>query len=119
METVLIEGVRLAQNKEGKEFTILTLIGGIEMVESKEGTFYATARKCRVTSTFSHELAKTFIGSSLPGKIVRVECEPYSYFIEESGKEIELSHKWQFVPASAQGLRSNANFSEEEVEVIS
>ena len=119
MEKVTIEGYRLAQNQEGEEFVLLTLMGDVEMIQSSQtGRFYATAKKTRITSTFTPEVAKTLIGKQIPGKIVRVDCDPYSYVIEDTGEEITLSHRWDFQRASPQGFHSMVDAFEEEVEVI-
>lgn len=70
-------------SKEGKEFITLDIQGGLEMIQSQiTGQFYSTVRKSSVSTTFGETLAATLIGSQIPGKIVSVEVEPYSYVID-------------------------------------
>jgi len=38
------------------------------------------------------------LGSELPGKIVRVPCEPYEYEIPETGEKLQLCHTWDYMP---------------------
>ena len=102
MEIVTISGYRLAQNQEGESFVVLELMGDVELVQSSvTGRFYATAKKASITSTFSPEIADRLIGKELPGKVQRVACEPYSYVVPETGEEIVLEHRWDYIPANA------------------
>ena len=101
MEKVTISGFRLAQNQEGEQFVVLNLIGGVELIQSSStGKFYATARKASIPSTFTPEVAKTLLGTQVPGKIIRVECKPYSYTVPETGEEVTLNHHWEYVTAN-------------------
>jgi hypothetical protein len=87
------------QDKEGKEFHSLILNGGIEMVKSKNtGRYYATTRKCSITSTFNEVMCKSFLGTVLEGKIVKVPCEPYEYALPSRGEVINLDFRWEYVP---------------------
>lgn len=86
-------------NAEGEDFFALELQGGLSMVQSKEtGQFYATAKKTSVTSTFDEEACKELIGTKIEGEIVKVQCEPYTFAIEQTGEEITLDFRWQFRP---------------------
>lgn len=86
-------------SKDYKPFITLELQGDVELVQSVEtGRFYATARKCSISSTFSEEVAKTLIGTKFPGSIVRVQKEPYDYTIPETGQTIKLAHGYEYRP---------------------
>lgn len=90
------------QAKDGREFVLLQLQGGVEMVQSQQtGKFYATVRKCTVSTTFDEATAKSLIGTQLPGKIVRIDCEPYEYVEESTGQVLSLAHRWTFWPEGA------------------
>lgn len=72
------------------------------MVQSQQnGRFYATVRKCTVSTTFDDKVAKSLIGTQLLGRIVRVECEPYEYTLESTGEVISLAHRWGYWPEGA------------------
>ncbi len=87
-------------NAEGKEFNSLTVMGGVEFVQSqKSGSFYATAWKASIACTFNDEMCKSLIGKNLPGDIEKVEVEPYEYHIPETGETIYLTHKYSYNPA--------------------
>ena len=87
------------QSEDGSTFFALTIQGGIELIKSKETSkFYATARKASITSTFDKETCQALIGTEMPGNIVKVECQPYSYTIKETGEIIELSHRYEYEP---------------------
>jgi hypothetical protein len=87
------------ENKDGKPFVALELTGDLEMIQSAQtGRFYASAKRCTVSSVFSEEIAKTLIGKQLPGRIERVECTPYDYTVKETGEVLSLTHTYTYVP---------------------
>ena len=96
---VTVKEAHERMGKDNKPFVSLELIGGLELVQSQNtGRFYATARRCFVSSTFNLETAKQFIGQKMPGKIVRIQCEPYEFTIPESGEVISLGFRYDFQP---------------------
>ena len=104
MVTVINFHVR--QNKDGKDFVTLTLQGDVELVQSMEtGKFYATARKCSITSTFDEQTAQRIIGTTMPGTIKRVESDPYDFTVSETGEVIKLAHTYQYQPETAESSR--------------
>lgn len=97
------------RQSEEKEFFVLELSGGVEMVLSKTtGQFYATSKKATITSTFDEETCQSLIGSEFPGSIVKEECEPYEYTIQDTGEIITLSHRYVYKgeESSAQNHRT-------------
>ena len=97
MVTVINYHVR--QTRDGKDFVTLTLQGDVELVQSMEtGKFYATARKCSISSTFNEQTAKTLIGSKMPGTIKRVQSDPYDFTIQDTGEVIKLAHSYEYSP---------------------
>jgi hypothetical protein len=102
---VTVKSYALRESKEGKQFIALELQGDLEMVQSMgTGRFYATARKCSVTSTFDEATAKSLIGKTMPGSIKRVEAETYEYAIPETGEVILLAHTYQYFPEEGPSL---------------
>lgn len=88
-------------SNDGETFCTLEIQGGVEMVLSKEtGNFYATAKKTSITSTFDKYTCQDLIGTELPGSIDKVNCEPYDYILKATGKTIQLTHKFVYVPES-------------------
>jgi len=85
------------ENTDGKEFIALIVQGGLEVVKSKEGHYYATAKKASIPSTFSEAICQSLIGEKLPGSIVRMETEAYEFALPETGEVITLSHRWQYM----------------------
>ncbi|UGU14240.1 hypothetical protein LS482_11000 [Sinomicrobium kalidii] len=96
---VRIINYKQRQAEDGREFFVLEISGGIEMVRSKEtGHFYATSKKTSIPSTFDEETCAALIGTEMPGQVVRQEVEPYSYVVKETGEELTLSHRWVYIP---------------------
>ncbi len=99
---VRIVNYQQRQTEQGKVFFVLELQGGIEMVKSAETSkFYVTARKATISSTFDELTCQSLIGSELPGKIEKINCDPYEYTIKETGEIITLTHRYEFVEESS------------------
>lgn len=70
------------------------------MIQSqKTGKFYATVRKCNISTTFDESIAKGLIGSVLPGTIERISTDPYDYTIKSTGEVVTMSHSYGYQPA--------------------
>lgn len=84
-------------SKDGEEFLVLELQGGVTPVQSQEtGRMYFTAKTCTVPCTFDEDTAQDLIGMEFPGDIVRVECDEYEFTIPETGEIISLSSRWEY-----------------------
>lgn len=96
---VTITNYHVRQNNEGNPFIALELQGDIEMIQSaSSGNFYASAKRCSMSSTFSEDTAKTLIGKQLPGRIDRIECEAYDFVVKNTGEVISLTHTYVYNP---------------------
>jgi hypothetical protein len=96
---VTVSDYAVRQNAEGKDFVVLILQGDMELVKSQTtGNFYATAKKCTITSTFNENTAAALIGKEIPGKIIKQDCEPYEFIVPETAEVLELSHRWVYIP---------------------
>jgi hypothetical protein len=108
---VKVVAAHLRQSEKGS-FVLFEIMGQIELLQSqKTGRFYATARRCMISTTFDATTANNFVGQSLPGSIDRVECDPYDYKIPETGEEVVLAHRWDYVPEE-QPLKSTSRMSD-------
>jgi hypothetical protein len=98
MVTIVDYHVRTS-SKDGREFIALELQGDFELVKSEQtGRYYATAKRCSISSTFNEDTAKQLIGTKYPGTIIRVQREAYEYVIPETGESITLTHGYEFRP---------------------
>jgi hypothetical protein len=98
---VTIVAAHLREGDKGS-FVSLELQGDVELIQSMQtGRFYATAKKCFISSTFTEEQAKGLVGSKIPGSIARVDSEPYEYTVPATGEVIELSHTYTYLPSNA------------------
>lgn len=97
---VKVKSYALREGENG-QFVSLELEGDLEMVQSlKTGRFYATTRRCFISSTFDEQTAKEMVGRKIPGEIVRTQCDPYDYTIEETGEVISLTHRYDYRPVT-------------------
>lgn len=72
------------------------------MVQSQAtGRFYATVRRCAISSTFDQLTAERMIGKQMPGSIERVPCDPYDFTIEATGEVMKIGYRWSYVPEGA------------------
>lgn len=96
---VRVIGYHENESSDGEKFYSLSIQGGVEMVRSAEtGNFYATARKTRITTTFDALTCQSLVGTEMPGRVVRQECEPYEFLVEKTGELIQLTHTYQYLP---------------------
>lgn len=87
------------RQKEDKEFFVLEITGGIEMVLSEStGNYYATAKKAYISSTFDEETCKNLVGTEMSGSVEKQICAPYEYTIKDTGEVIVLEHRYAYVP---------------------
>jgi hypothetical protein len=99
---VRIIDCKLSENADGKEFVSLKIQSGVEMIQSQQtGRFYLTAKSCYIPSTFDLSSAEALIGSELPGKVARVDSEPYEYRVKETGDVPTLNHRYEYRPDDA------------------
>ena len=95
---VKIIDVKTVKTEVGKEFNMLVVQGGIEpLVSNKTGKIYFTMRKAIVSTTFDAATCSSLIGTELPGKVEKVDCQPYEYIVKETGEILTLSHNWQYI----------------------
>jgi hypothetical protein len=81
MITIVDYHVRTS-SKDGKEFISLELQGDFELVQSQEtGRYYATAKRCSISSTFTEEATKQLIGAKYPGSRDRVKEDSSSLYL--------------------------------------
>lgn len=105
---VTVVNAHLRENEKGS-FVSLELGGEIELVQSAlTGRFYATSRKCFISSTFDIDTAKKFVGKQIKGSIVRVAAESYDFTVPQTGEVIQLAHSWAYVPDEMVAEQANA-----------
>ncbi|MBS1640670.1 MAG: hypothetical protein JSR12_11505 [Bacteroidetes bacterium] len=103
---VKVTGYVIKERREdGEPFILLELSGGLEFVQSQQtGKFYATSKKTKIPATFGEDLAKEFVGQTMPGEIVRVPCEAYEYEVPNSDEIITLHHTYSYLPSKGAEL---------------
>ena len=101
---VTVTGFQERKSNEGNVYFALELQSDdLEFVVSKTtGRHYATVRKCFMSSTFNAAVCNMMLGKSLPGSITKVECDPYSFVIPETGEEITRNHRYEYTPVEVQ-----------------
>lgn len=98
---VQVKSYALRESENG-EFISLELEGDLELVQSQNtGRYYATTRRCWISSTFDENTARLMVGKTLSGKITRIQCEPYEYTLPETGEIITLGYRWDYTPEEA------------------
>lgn len=96
---VRIIGYKTREREDRTNFYLLEVQGGIEMIKSKTtNQYYATAKKATVSTTFDEDTCRGLIGSEFPGKISKIQTEPYSYTVKESGEILTLTHRYVYLP---------------------
>lgn len=109
---VTIIAAHKREKEDGKTFISLELQGDIVMIQSSNtGRFYATAKRCFIFSTFDEATANRLVGSQMPGRIDKVECQPYDFTIPETAEVIQLSHTYTYFPENAPSSVTQPNMA--------
>lgn len=96
---VRIVKFKKSTSNDGKEFISLKVAGGIEAIQSQTtGRFYLTERSAYIATTFCEETATALIGTTIPGTVKRVSCDPYDYNPKDSDEIITLDYKYEYMP---------------------
>ena len=99
--------------KDGTTFIALEITGGLEIIQSNSsGKFYGTVKKTSIPCSFGEDLAKTLIGTQMPGNIVRVTVDPYDYVNKTTGQIIQLQHSYSYQPEGSMELIGQTQVSE-------
>ncbi len=110
---VTVINYKKRQAEDGREFFALEVQGGIEMVQSQTGNFYATARKSSITSTFDEMTCSALIGTQVPGNIEKVECDPYQYTVKDTGDVIMLHHRYLYQPEGTNSVKQQERLAKD------
>ncbi|NBA84768.1 hypothetical protein GVN16_03310 [Emticicia sp. CRIBPO] len=116
---VTVTGYQERTSNDGKIYFALELQSDeLEFVVSKKtGRHYATVRRCFMSSTFNEHVCKVMIGKTIQGSVSKVECEAYSFTIEETGEEITRYHRYEYAPVETQDMEQVIQGSKSEVAV--
>jgi hypothetical protein len=97
---VTVTGFQQRKNQEGEPYFALEIQSDdLEFIVSRRtGRHYATVRKCFMSTTFNEIVCKKMIGKEMPGCILKEECDPFNYVIEDTGEEITLTHRNVYSP---------------------
>ena len=110
---VTVINYKKRQAEDGREFFALEVQGGIEMIQSQSGNFYATARKSSIPSTFDEMTCNALIGTQISGTIEKVDCEPYQYTVKDTGDVIILNHRYVFQPEGVGSVKQQEKLANE------
>lgn len=99
---VTITGYATRQRKDGTSFIVLMITSGVELVQSQSsGQWRAVVRKTTIPASFDEQVAKSVVGTQLPGSIVRVQCDSYQLTNEQTGEVLTMSHTYGYSPDGA------------------
>jgi hypothetical protein len=114
--SVTIHGYQVKKNKRGEEFVVLNLMSEPVMERSTNtGNFFANIYKANIVASFGADTAKLMIGKELPGTIIKKECDPYTYTVKATGKEIIMTYSYQYVD-SGNDVYNNTDAPTDEIE---
>jgi hypothetical protein len=93
---VKVTAVEQREAGDGRTFNVLILSSDKpELVKSASGKQYMVLRTASLPCTVDESMAKQFIGLELPGSIVKVPCDAYSYTTED-GRLITMEHRFEY-----------------------
>lgn len=94
---VTIIGYQKRKNQEGGSFLVLQIEGGVTMTQSEStGTWFAGTLKTNIVASMDEKTCVTMIGQELPGTILKISCDPYSYTIPSTGEQKTLNYTYEY-----------------------
>ena len=96
MVTIVEVAERTAAN--GNTFCSVMVAGDASVYTNAEGKASLVALKASIPSNLPKDVLEGMIGSKLPGKVERVDTEPYQWTNPNTGEELTLSHTYRYVP---------------------
>ena len=91
----VLDVVERTNSVSGNPFRVVIVGGAAQVVFSKEGKPRVDTVRAGIPSNLPTEVLTNLIGSELPGKIEKQECEPYT-FTGSDGEEVTLDYRWQY-----------------------
>jgi len=100
---VTIINAKEVQTKDGRTFVSLTVEGEATVQFNSEGNASMGALKATIPANISLALAEDMVEArkTLPGRVARIECEPYVWNNPTTGEPLTLSHTYKYVEDSA------------------
>ncbi len=95
---VKVTDYKRRESQEGNPFFVLILQGETEIVKSKNGNFYATAKRCSISSTLDEQGCKALIGTEFPGCIKKQDCEPYEIINPDTAEVKVRNFRYAYLP---------------------
>lgn len=87
------------KTEEGKKFFVLEIEGKPTLKTSKTtGNHYLSVRKTTLPTTFGEETAKSLVGTTLQGSIIKVDVEAFEMINTETGEINTLTYKYVYSP---------------------
>jgi hypothetical protein len=117
---VKISNVLQRTTAEGKTFIVLELEGGLQVQKSQTaGNLYVCIPKCTIPCTFDEETARGLIGSTLPGEIIRIPCESYTFINPQTKEPLTLHYRYSYeAPGSASNETRTTSKRSVELDVL-
>ena len=94
---VTISDYKQCTSQDGREFFAITLQGEVTVNQSQNGSFYLTANKTLIPTSFNEAVCQNLIGKTLAGSIQKVPCESYE-FTNSTGETVTLNYRYQYSP---------------------
>lgn len=95
---VKIINYKKRQTEEGKEFFVLEISAGVEIIQSQtSNNFYASLKRTFIPCSFDEPTCMALIGTEIEGSIEKVECEPYQYVNNDTGEVMVLHHRYSYI----------------------
>lgn len=106
---VKIINYKKRQTEDGREFFVLEISAGVEIIQSQNtGNFYASLKRTFIPCSFDEPTCIALIGSEIGDSIEKVECEPYQYVNKETGEITVLYHRYSYVKDTPKSTENQA-----------
>ena len=89
--------VERTNSATGELFCSVMVVGTPTVYTNEDGKTSIVALKASAPSNLPKSMLMDLVGKQLPGTVIRVETDPYTWVNPRTGEELTLSHTYKYV----------------------
>jgi proteasome assembly chaperone (PAC2) family protein len=102
----VIDAKTRVNSKTKEEYNVVVLQGNVEIQKSQStGKYYLASKTIEIPTTLNQNEIKHLIGTSIPGKIEKVDCAEYLVPVPNSNKKLKINHTFAYSPSDTDEVK--------------
>jgi proteasome assembly chaperone (PAC2) family protein len=102
----VIDAKTRVNSKTKEEYNVVVLQGNVEIQKSQStGKYYLASKTIEIPTTLNLNEAIQLIGTSIAGKIEKVDCPEYLVPVPNSNKKLKINHTFTYSPSETDEVK--------------